>query len=311
MERGEYERVPRVCGSFFCTRDAFGKMRVMSDLDIEIRVCKTWDECVQCEEVQRQVWDMPDFRDVVPASFLITAAKNGGLLIGAFQGARMIGFAFGVLGSEGAGATRRLKHTSHMLGVLPDVRIKGLGALLKWRQRTEALEQGLDLMTWTYDPLQAINAYLNLARLGAIARRYTRNAYGEMTDALNTGIASDRFEVEWFLSHERVAARQTRAAFTELPSDENIVYTIAWRAETLPVIVAENPLRGELLCVEIPADLNALKAQDRGLAVEWRERTRSTFERAFALGYAGTDVTRERDAAGRPRVYYLLSRFDG
>lgn len=287
-------------------------MRAMSESEgIEIRVCKTWEECVQCEEVQRRVWDMPDFRDVVPASFLITAAKNGGLLIGAFQGARMIGFAFGVLGSEGAGETRRLKHTSHMLGVLPDVRVKGLGALLKWRQREEALKQGLDLMTWTYDPLQAVNAYLNLARLGAIARRYTRDAYGEMTDALNAGIASDRFEVEWFLTHERVAARQTRAALTEIPRDANIVFRIEWRDGTLPVITDENPLHGALLGVEIPSDLNALKAQDRALAAAWRERTRSTFERAFALGYAATDVLRVRDAAGRPRVYYLLTRFDG
>ncbi|RIK19204.1 MAG: hypothetical protein DCC52_15315 [Chloroflexi bacterium] len=126
-----------------------------------LRVCKTWDECVQCEEVQKQVWDMPDFRDVVPASFLITAAKNGGILIGAFHDEQMIGFAFGFLGSEGAGATRRLKHTSHMLGVLPGVRVQGLGAQMKFLQREAALAQGLDLMTWTYDPLQAVNAQLN------------------------------------------------------------------------------------------------------------------------------------------------------
>ncbi|MBI4671847.1 MAG: hypothetical protein HY741_09310 [Chloroflexi bacterium] len=216
---------------------------------IEIRLCKAWDECVQCEQVQREVWNMPDFRDVVPASFLITAAKNGGLLVGAFQGARMVGFAFGVLGSEGTGETRRLKHTSHMLGVLPTARVKGLGAQLKWRQREEALKQGLDLMTWTYDPLQAVNAYLNIGRLGALARRYTRDAYGEMTD-------------------------------------------------------------GEILCVEIPADLNALKAEDRALAAAWREHTRSTFERAFAAGYAATDAVRTRDAAGRLRVYYVLSKPD-
>lgn len=286
-------------------------MRAMSESEsIEIRLCKAWDECVQCEQVQREVWNMPDFRDVVPASFLITAAKNGGLLVGAFQGARMVGFAFGVLGSEGTGETRRLKHTSHMLGVLPTARVKGLGAQLKWRQREEALKQGLDLMTWTYDPLQAVNAYLNIGRLGALARRYTRDAYGEMTDALNAGLASDRFEVEWLLMHPRVATRPTRVEPLELTRNANVLYKIKWRTETLPVIVGENALAGEILCVEIPADLNALKAEDRALAAAWREHTRSTFERAFAAGYAATDAVRTRDAAGRLRVYYVLSKPD-
>src|SRR5437016_3068011 len=125
--------------------------------DLEIRLCKTWDECVQCEELQKSVWEMPDYRDVVPANLLITAIKNGGLLVGAFEGDAMLGFAFGFLGSETSpSGERHTKHTSHMLAVLPDARVKGLGARLKWFQRAAALKQGLDLMTWTYDPLQAV-----------------------------------------------------------------------------------------------------------------------------------------------------------
>jgi predicted GNAT superfamily acetyltransferase len=278
--------------------------------NIEIRLCKTWDECVQCEEVQRRVWDMPDFRDVVPASFLITAAKNGGLLVGAFDGAHMVGFAFGVLGCEGAGAARRLKHTSHMLGILPHMRVKGLGAQLKWRQRQAALEQDLDLMTWTYDPLQAVNAYLNLARLGAIARRYTRNAYGAMTDALNAGIASDRFEVEWFLTHERVTARASGRAPARPFDDAPALYEIAWTRHDFPAIAAERALDAATVRVEIPADINALKARDLALAVEWRERTRATFERAFGSGYAAIDFVRRRDTDDRTRTYYVLSKTD-
>jgi len=278
--------------------------------EIELRICKTWDECVQCEEAQKQIWEMPDFRDVVPASFLVTAAKNGGILIGAFQHGAMVGFAFGVLGSEGTGAARRLKHTSHMLGVLPQARAHGLGAHLKWLQRQVALEQGLDLMTWTYDPLQAVNAQLNLTRLGAIARRYLRDAYGEMTDALNAGIASDRFEVEWFLKHERVSARARALDLAETLPDAAAAFEIDWTAQGLPYIATAQLPTAECARVEIPADLNQLKAQDRALAAEWRAQTRVMFERAFAAGYIAYNVSHWRDALGRARAAYLLRRGD-
>lgn len=274
--------------------------------NIELRLCHTWDECVQCEEVQRRVWDMPDFRDVVPASFLVTAAKNGGLLVGAFDDPRMIGFAFGVLGSEGQGAARRLKHTSHMLGILPEARGTGLAAALKLEQRRHALEQGLDLMTWTYDPLQALNAHLNLTRLGAIARRYSRDTYGVMTDAVNSGLASDRLEVEWYLASPEVAARAqpNRGHATLPPASE--VYQVVWNGP-FPHIVDEAPITGPALLVEIPADLNALKRADLPLAVEWRARTRSTFERAFAAGYIARHVLRRESPAQAARFFYLLT----
>lgn len=277
---------------------------------IELRVCKTWDECVQCEEVQKQVWAMPDFRDVVPASFLFTAAKNGGILVGAFQAQHMVGFVFGVLGSEGTGNARRYKHTSHMLGVLPHVRVQGLGAQMKWVQRRVAMEQGLDLMTWTYDPLQAVNAQLNLARLGAIARRYIPNAYGEMTDALNAGIASDRFEVEWHLKHERVRARAAGEIPTESFGDAMNVYEIQWSGQGFARIAAEYPPAGDIIRVEIPADINALKMHDLTLAADWRECTRATFVSAFENGYVACDVLRQTDGAGRARVWYILRRGD-
>ncbi|HZQ10970.1 MAG TPA: hypothetical protein VFD70_30635 [Anaerolineae bacterium] len=277
---------------------------------IEIRLCKTWEECLQCEHVQQIVWGMPNSSDTVPAHFLITAIKNGGLLVGAFEKNEMIGFAFGFLGSEGQGAARRLKHTSHMLGVLPTARAKGLGAALKWQQRAEALKQGLDLMTWTYDPLQAVNAQLNLSRLGTIARRYIRDAYGEMTDALNAGIASDRFEVEWYLASPRVAARETEAQphQAKLLADAQFIYHVEWDAGSFPIIIEERDLAGDVLLIEIPADTNALKAHNLDLAKQWRERTRSTFERAFQNGYIASDVHRTTDEQGHIRVFYLLNR---
>lgn len=265
---------------------------------------------MQCEELQKRIWEMPDYRDVVPAHLLITAAKNGGIFVGAFDGGAMVGFAFGFLGSEVAsdGSARRLKHTSHMLGVVPDVRVKGLGAHLKWFQRQVALAQGLDLMTWTYDPLQAVNAHLNLARLGARARRYYRDAYGDMTDALNAGVASDRFEVEWYLKSARVSEHELGHTTSENYADAQKIYRVEWDADALPTIAKEDALADEAVMVEIPADYNALKAMNRALAVEWRERTRQTFERAFELGYVACDALRKTDENGRARAFYLLKR---
>jgi predicted GNAT superfamily acetyltransferase len=251
---------------------------------------------------------MPDYRDVVPANLLATAIKNGGILVGAFDGARMVGFAFGILGSEERGTTRRLKHTSHMLAVLPENRAGGLGARLKWEQRAQARRQGLDLMTWTYDPLQALNAQLNLNRLGAIARRYYRNVYGEMTDALNAGVASDRFEVEWELSGARAVSCHAGTATAPDPGAAPAIYKVNRGVNDLPAIVAEAELTAATILVEIPSDYNALKARDLGLAREWRERTRSTFERAFALGFVATGVTNRTDAGGHSRVFYILER---
>ncbi len=286
----------KVRGSFF------DSMR-----EIEIRLCKTWEECVECEELQKQVWEMPDYRDAVPANFLITAVKNGGLLVGAFEGEGMVGFAFGFLGSEGKGEARVLKHASHMLAVVPESRFRGLGAEMKWFQRAEALKQGLGLMTWTYDPLQALNANLNLNRLGAIARRYYRNAYGEMTDALNAGLASDRFEVEWYMQSRRVNERREGPFPVVKPAEAHVIYQVEWDGLDLPILVSErDPVEGINL-VEIPVEINKLKAMRRDEAIRWREQTRSTFERAFAAGFAATGMVKTQDESGRGRAWYVLT----
>lgn len=253
---------------------------------------------------------MPDERDVVPAHMLITVIKNGGLLTGAFKGSEMIGFAFGFPGMEGTGAGRRLKHCSHMLAVLPQARAKGLGAELKWRQRTEVLAQGVDLITWTYDPLQATNAHLNLNRLGAIARRYIRDAYGEMMDGLNAGITSDRFEVEWELLSPRVAARAARAPL--LPSLDNTpsVFELEVNHVGLPQVMRVKGFEGDRVALQVPADINALKRLDMALAAEWRAQTRKWFEAAFHAGYTATGIVRQTDTNGTRRAFYVLEKQD-
>lgn len=278
--------------------------------DIELRVCHDWEDCLQCETLQERVWQIPDGRDIVPAHLLVTAVKNGGLLIGAFDGARMVGFAFGLLGREGHGAHRVLKHASHMLAVLPEFRHSGLGAALKWKQRDEALGQGIELMTWTFDPLQAVNAQLNLNRLGAVARRYLRDAYGVMTDGLNRGIASDRFEVEWYLASERVRKHAAAHAPPPAVTAAQHIYAVAHNFVGLAVIRSESDPVDDTIFVEIPPNINALRLADLPLAIEWRERTRKTFENAIEKGYIAADFVRKPDLGGVEHVGYLLMRRD-
>ena len=278
-----------------------------------LRLLKTWEEFLAAEELQRIVWQMPDWRDAVPANFMIAAQKCGGMALGAFdpQG-QLIGLAFSFIGLDEHGEPRTLRHHSHMLAVLPEYRAQKLGAQLKFKQREIALAQGIELVTWTYDPLLALNANLNLVRLGAIARRYYPNAYGEMTDGLNAGLASDRFEVEWWLNAPRVEhcatgnpARASWDALVRAGAQE--IFDITWDAKNLPHIQREHERRAPTALMEIPIDLGAVKQDSLELAQEWRARTRHCLERAFANGYAAIDfVITQSDA--RPRATYVLSR---
>ena len=173
---------------------------------ISIKRLTTIQQFHQCEELQRRVWGMSD-TDVVPLHLLLTVQKNGGLVLGAFdEGGRMIGCLFGFLGARDATA-QQLKHCSHMMGVLEGWRGRGVGYQLKLAQREHALAQGLELVTWTYDPLESLNAALNIGKLGVVCRTYFRDLYGEMEDGLNVGLSSDRFQVEWWVASQRVAHR--------------------------------------------------------------------------------------------------------
>ena len=279
---------------------------------ISIRALSAVDEFVAAEELQRRVWQMPDWRDAVPGNLMIAVSKSGGTVLGAFADGKLVGLAFSFIGLDAHAAPPKLKHHSHMVAVLPEFRSQGIGIQLKFKQREDALAQGIDLMTWTYDPLQAPNANLNLVHLGAVARRYVVNAYGEMTDGLNAGVASDRFEAEWWLNAPCV---KTCAAGQSLAFDwddlvrvgAQEVFRVSIDARGLPRIEREDELRGEPLLVEIPASIGSVKTASLDLACAWRARTRDLFQRAFAAGYAAVGfVFARRD--GPKRAAYVLTR---
>ncbi len=277
-----------------------------------IRLIETPEEMSLVEEMQRVVW--PDSEtDVVPLHMLITAVHNGGLILGAFVEEKMIGFVFGFPGLDSTPDGPRPKHCSHMMGIHPDHRDSGVGFALKRAQWQMVRHQGLDHVTWTYDPLLSRNAYLNIAKLGAVCVTYRRSEYGDMRDGLNVGLPSDRFQVDWWINTQRVQRRLGKRARPTLKlthatrSGLRPFYSLRTDAQGL-VHPPEHvpPFDSRLLMAEIPADFTALKSADFALARDWRFFTRELFEIAFEKKYIVTDFIFD-SGEGSPRGFYVMT----
>jgi predicted GNAT superfamily acetyltransferase len=267
-----------------------------SSESIVIRPIQTHDEYLALERLQRQVWNLEDV-EIVPDHLLITAQKNGGVVLGAFDvtsgEGQMVGFVFGFVGLTASG---KVKHCSHMAGVAPAYQSHNIGYRLKLAQREHVLGQGMDLLTWTFDPLESRNARLNFHKLGVVCRTYLRNLYGDMRDQLNVGLSSDRFQVEWHVASQHVADR--------LSGDRAGDTLSALVAQGIPILNHTLPdddgllrpprnvlsIGGDGLLIQIPAHFQAIKLADLGLARAWREHTRVLFEAAFAAGYTAVDL---------------------
>lgn len=269
-------------------------------MTIQIGPIDTHEDYKAVEDLQRQVWGLEE-AEIVPLHLLLTAAKNGGVLLGAYDGDQMVGFVFGfpALTAEGT-----LKHCSHMAGVLPAYRGQQVGYRLKLAQRAQVQAQGIGLITWTFDPLESRNAALNLHKLGATSRTYLPDLYGPMRDALNAGLASDRLQVDWVLDSLAVLGRLQGTALATLP-ELSAAGVAVWNEPPpgTPLRPPESavPIPGDRVLLCIPADFQAIKAADPGLARAWRLHTRELFQAAFLAGYVAIDLL-----AGGNRSYYLL-----
>ncbi|MGH2620164.1 MAG: GNAT family N-acetyltransferase [Anaerolineales bacterium] len=284
-------------------------------MSIVIRRANSPADLVQIEELQRLVWPGSE-TDVVPLHLLLTVAQNGGIVLAASEGERVVGFVMGFLGTDEDSPNRvamaRLKHCSHMLGVHPEYRDQSIGLELKRAQRRAVIEQGIRLVTWTYDPLMSANAHLNIHRLGAVSRTYKREVYGPMRDELNQGLHSDRLQVDWWVTSNRVVSRLEDSR----PPLDLAHYLSAGAQRLNPAGLGVDglarpgdsvePATGNLALVEIPPDFQQLKRADLGLAAEWRALTRGVFEDAFANGYVVTDFMHLKGEKF-PRSYYVLS----
>lgn len=169
---------------------------------IETRHLTRHDEFAQAVHLQRIIWGFDEI-ELLPVRLFVVATKVGGQAIGAYDGDRMIGFCLAIPGLKSGG---EVYLHSHMMGVLKEYRDRGVGRLLKLEQRKEALSRGIQVVEWTFDPLEIRNAYFNMERLGAIVRRYVLNQYGTTTSHLHGGLPTDRCVAEWLLATPRVEA---------------------------------------------------------------------------------------------------------
>lgn len=283
----------------------------MPDNQVSIRTLETISDFEQAEDVQRHIWGMHDATQVIPLHLLLTAQKNGGLVAGAFNDyAEMIGVLFGFLGFTPQG---KLKHCSHLMGVLPGVRRQSVGQALKLFQRQYVLNQSLDLITWTFDPLEGVNASLNIGKLGAITHKYYVNHYGSsMVDGLNSGLPTDRFEVEWWIASPRVrrfveaGPRPRPGHWALLKNGAVLVNDTRLDAEgALHPQDSRTDVTADRILIEVPAEFQAIKAVSMDLARAWRQHTRELFTRYFEQGYTVSDFLSDRDDTRRRNFYVL------
>lgn len=264
------------------------------------------------EDLQKEAWGFNDL-DTVPAATLIATQHAGGVVLGAFEGSLMIGFAYAFPAFEEA----RVSMHSHMLAVKPDYRNFQAGFYLKLAQRERVLAMGLDEITWTFDPLQSLNAHLNFTKLGVISNRYIVNFYGEATSSpLHSGFGTDRLWVRWLLNSERVkqcvsstpshGTSRIAAASKEAVAirESALIY-----AEGLRPLLGDfsGSLSGNRCAIEIPHNINALKEREPKLGTEWRESTRAAFLAALEAGFLVEDFVRI-DGLPDARWFYLLRK---
>jgi predicted GNAT superfamily acetyltransferase len=263
-----------------------GSSKAETSENLVIREIDGIDEIRATEQLQKEVWGLPDL-DVVPSTQLIAAQAAGGVLIGAFDGDDLVGFIYGFAGYEGGRAT----HHSHMLAVKPAYRNFSLGYKLKLAQRDFVLAQGITEMTWTFDPLQSLNAHFNFERLGVISDHYLIDFYGtEATSFLHQN-GTDRLWVTWQLASERVVERLANVA-NDL-EHQPMTPLVELSDNNAPSASSGDPKNAsDRVSIEIPAAITTIEQQNPELAAAWRGATRAAFTGAFAAGYVAVEFIR-------------------
>lgn len=223
--------------------------------DLKIHKLTTQAEFATVVQLQREIWGYADV-ELLPLRLFIVAEKIGGQVLGAFDGPRMVAFCLAIPGLKAGG--KHYLH-SHMLGVLPQYRDSGLGRKLKLMQREEALSRGIELIEWTFDPLELKNAYFNIERLGAVVRRFVRNQYGSTSSHLHGGLPTDRCTAEWWINSDRV---------------RNVL-----EGKAAPASAIEER-------ISIPSNISELRRSDPARARQIQIEAASSFETFFNRGLA-------------------------
>ena len=299
-------------------------------MSIEIRLVDDLEAIEHFRVLEHLVWGEP-LESTIPVHVLVTTIHNGGGILGAYaddgpeETGGMVGLTYWWPGldtprttPEGQAAEQtgwqakppalQLKMCSHMAGVLPPWRGTRLGLRLKLQQRAFILAQGMtDWVTWTFDPLIRTNAAFNLHRLGAVCSTYHVNLYGELPDELNAGVPSDRCQVDWWLDSTRVIERASEGwrAEARWPAHAQVLSAQEQNSLQLPP-EALPQLDGAPLALPLPDDIYAIRSNDSGAGMAWRQWMRAALDTAFAAGYVIEDCAQGEDGQWR----YLLTVSD-
>jgi predicted GNAT superfamily acetyltransferase len=273
--------------------------------DVRIRRAGGRADYDACVLLQKAVWGLADL-EVTSALQLVATVHAGGLLhIAETAAGEPVGFAYAFAALRGG-----LPHLhSDMLAVVPEYQKRGVGVSLKWAQRDDALERGIGLITWTYDPMQARNAHLNLRRLGATAPEFLEDFYGVTTSTLHHGMPTDRLLVHWELRAPRVQERQQQGEpprsepAPPYPRINEVQWQAGWPVSSPPRFDLESP---ELL-LEVPPDWDVLAKAAPRVAEDWHGKVRMAFKYYFGRGYCAVDFSPSEDK-GRRRPLYVLRR---
>jgi predicted GNAT superfamily acetyltransferase len=284
---------------------------------VTIRDLQTFEDLKQVDEVEREVWGLSDI-DTTPLTLVIATKEAGSIWVGAFDGTKLVGFAFGFLGLENG----RLIVHSHMLAVREPYRDSHLGYNLKLAQRERALAIRIDdgradsrtsdvrisEMTWTFDPLQSRNAHLNFTKLGVVSESYKVDFYGPETSSILHRNGTDRLWVTWPLSSRRVSDRlqgkDNRAEVLDALS--TLTPLIHFNGDGKPARTdLSAALNRQRIAIEIPSDIVEVERKDPALASEWRLQTRWAFTEALNAGFSVAEFCRTVRGQQGPGVYLL------
>jgi predicted GNAT superfamily acetyltransferase len=270
---------------------------------VTIRDLQSVEELEQAEGVEQEVWGLVD-RDVMPLALMIATKAAGSVWIGAFDGPKLAGFAFGFLGMEGGHLTLH----SHMLAVRESYRDLDLGYKLKLAQRDRALAMRVSEITWTFDPLQSRNAHLNFGKLGVVSGIYKIDFYGPETSSILHQNGTDRLWVRWPLASRRVRDRLQGVEYRPevLDAFSRLQPLVQFNGDGKPL---RNDLPAALarqrIAIQIPSDISAVEQKDPGLAREWREATRWAFSEALRAGFFVAEFARTVRGKQGPGNYLL------
>jgi predicted GNAT superfamily acetyltransferase len=262
---------------------------------ITYRDLKTLDEYAAVVDLEREIWG-PGYDDPVPVPILAVTVLRGGILIGGFDGGRLIGFVYSLPGIKGGKPTQ----WSHMLGVVDEFRNDGIGYRLKLMQRERTIAMGVELVEWTYDPMQALNAHLNFAKLGVVVEEYEENVYGASNSPLHRGNPTDRFVAEWHVGAPHVERRLNRTGIVVIRADEvgdaPSLNRAAPAGEWLECANVDLEIDARRARVEIPLGFTDMLSRAPDLALDWRMATRTIFTTYFGRGYRAVDFLLDRTA---------------